>query len=293
MSEKAFINVLIAEDNKVSREMMARILESRGFNILHANDGDEAIEQLKANPVDMAIVDINMAPTGGFEFVKFTVVKGYDVPVVIVTGDDSSDLLMEASSLGVRRVLQKPVDPKRLIDTVVHILKRRGLNPDHMGVEVHKTKFTGEDLMHRAIQLAEENYKKGQGGPYGAVIADQDGKILGEGVNGIMARSDPTAHAEVMAIRRAAEKLGRSNLEDCVLYLSSEPTMMGKALILSVGIPKVYIGLNHEEIKAARQSEEKVRQGMQQEQADTIYEPLCHEEAMDMFQNWIQYENSK
>lgn len=293
MTEKAFINVLIAEDNKVSREMMARILESRGFNILHANDGDEAIELIKKNPVDLAIVDINMEPTGGFEFVKYLVVKGNDVPVVIVTADDSSDLLMEASSLGVRRVLQKPVDPKRLIDTVVHILKRRGFNPDHMGVTVHQTKFSGEDLMHRAIQLAEENYKRGQGGPYGAVIADENGKILGEGVNGIMARSDPTAHAEVMAIRKAAEKLGRSNLEDCVLYLSSEPTMMGKALILSVGIPKVYIGLNHEEIKAARQSEEKVRQGMQKEQAETIYEHLCHEEAMDMFQNWISSENSK
>lgn len=293
MTEKAFINVLIAEDNKVSREMMARILESRGFNILHANDGDEAIQNIKANPVDIAIVDINMAPTGGFEFVKYLVVNGNDVPVVVVTADDSSDLLMEASNLGVRRVLQKPVDPKRLIDTVVHILKRRGFNPDHMGVAVHDTKFSGEDLMHRAIQLAEDNYKKGQGGPYGAVIADENGKILGEGVNGIMARSDPTAHAEVMAIRKAAEKLGRSNLEDCVLYLSSEPTMMGKALILSVGIPKVYIGLSHEEIKAARQSEEKVRQGMRQEQAETIYEPLCHEEAMDMFQNWLSSDNSK
>ncbi|MFP4312927.1 MAG: response regulator [Alphaproteobacteria bacterium] len=287
MSEKPFINILIAEDNDVSREMMAKILASKGFQILHARNGDEAIEVIKKDPVDLALVDINMAPTGGFAFMKYLVVQGNTVPVVIVTGDDSSDLLMEASALGVRRVLQKPVNPKRLLDTVIHILKRQGLNPDHMGVEVHDTKFSGSDLMHRAIQLAEDNYKKGNGGPYGAVIADQNGKILGEGVNGIMARSDPTAHAEVMAIRQAAEKLGRSDLHDCVLYLSSEPTMMGKALILSVGIPKVYFGLSHEEIKAARMSEEIVRQQMQQDKPDTIYQQMGHEEAMDMFQSWL------
>lgn len=289
MQEKAFINILIAEDNQVSREMMAKILGSRGFNILHAADGNEAISSIKENPVDLAIVDINMAPMGGFEFVRYLVVNGYDIPVVVVTADDSSDLLMSASNLGIRRVIQKPIQPQRLIDTAVHILKRQGLNPDNMGVQVHETHFTGSDLMKRALQLAEKNYKNGKGGPYGAVVADDKGKILGEGVNGIMARSDPTAHAEVMAIRQAAEKLGRSNLEDCTLYISSEPTMMGKALIMSVGIPKVYYGLSHGEIKSVRQSEEKIRQAIVKEQAETSYEQLSHEEAMDMFQHWIKF----
>ena len=148
--------------------------------------------------------------------------------------------------------------------------------------------------MHRAIELAENNYKAGKGGPYGAVLADQDGKILGEGVNGIMARSDPTAHAEVMAIRQAAEKLKDGDMSKCALYISSEPTMMGKALILSVGIPKVYIGLSHDEIKSVRMSEEKVRREMTgTQQPATEYIQLGHEEAMDMFQGWIQTENQK
>ena len=289
MAEKAYINILIAEDNQVSREMMAQILSARGFNILHAKNGDEAIEIIKTQDVDVALVDINMAPTGGFEFVKFLVVRGLDVPVVVITSDDSSDLLMEASNLGVMRVLQKPVSPTRLTDTVVHILKRRGLNPDNMGVAVHNTKFSGADLMHRAIELAENNFKAGKGGPYGAVLANEEGKILGEGVNGIMARSDPTAHAEVMAIRQAAEKLKSGDLSHCKLYVSSEPTMMGKALILSVGIPVVYYGLSHDEIKSLRMSEEKVRRELHaQEQTATKYEQLGHEEAMDMFQNWIK-----
>lgn len=287
MTEKPFINILIAEDNTVSREMMAKILTAKGFHILHAKDGDEAIAIIRKNTVDLALVDINMAPTGGFEFVKYLVVRGLDVPVVVITGDDSSDLLIEASALGVKRVLQKPVAPTRLSDTVVHILKRRGFNPDHMGVASHETKFSGADLMSRAIELAQNNAKNGRGGPFGAVVADQNGQILGEGVNGIMSRSDPTAHAEVMAIRQAAEKLKSSDLSHCALYVSSEPTMMGKALILSVGIPVVYYGLSHEEIRAARLSEDKVRKELSGQQQATRYEQLSHEEAMDMFQNCV------
>lgn len=289
MDAKPFINILVAEDNRLSREMMAKILTQRGFNVLEAEDGDQAIDVIRKTDVDLAIVDINMAPTGGFEFVRYLIVKGLKIPVVVVTADDSSDLLIESSSLGVQRVLQKPVAPNRLLETVVHILRRHGLNPDPMGVEVIKTQFSGEDLMHRAIELAEKNYKSGKGGPYGAVIADQDGKILGEGVNGAQGRIDPTAHAEVMAIRQAAEKLGKADLSDCVLYLSSEPTMMGKALILSVGIRQVYFGLTHDEIKSARQAEEKVRRAFaHDDHTDTRYDQLAHEEAMDMFQSWIK-----
>ncbi len=289
MPDQAYISILIAEDNQISREMMAKILSARGFTILHAGDGDEAIALMKTETPDLAIVDINMAPTGGFAFMRHLVVQGIDLPVVIVTSDDSSDLLIEASNLGVQRVLQKPVAPQRLVDTVVHILKRRGFNPDHMGVASYDTRFSGEDLMKRALQLAEQNFKSGKGGPYGAVVANEKGEILGEGTNGILGRSDPTAHAEVMAIKQAAEKLRRSDLKDCTLYVSSEPTMMGKALIISVGIPKVYYGLSHEEIKSVRQSEEEVRQALSREALpETVYEQIGHEEAMDMFQSWVK-----
>lgn len=280
MSSQSYINVLIAEDNQVSREMMGKILSGRGFNILYATDGGEAIEMAKKHRPDLALVDINMAPTGGFEFVKYLVGNAIDLPVVIVTSDDSSDLLIEATGLGVQRVLQKPVAPNRLVDTVIHILKRRGFNPNHMGVETHNTRFSGDDLMRRAIELAEHNYKSGKGGPYGAVVANEKGEILGEGVNGILARSDPTAHAEVMAIRQAAEKLGRSDLKDCVLYVSSEPTMIGKALIVSVGINNVYYGLSHKDIKSVREEEKDI--------SEASYQQIGHEEAMDMFQNWLK-----
>lgn len=285
---KPFIKIIIAEDNIVSRNMMAQILETQGFEVIHAGDGDEAIEKIRGQELDLAIVDINMQPKGGFEFMRYLVARGIDLPVVIVTGDDSSDLLMEASALGVRRILQKPIQPQRLTDTVFHILRKRGLNPQPIAVQTHETTFNDAQLMQKAITLAENNYKSGKGGPYGAIIADANGKILGEGVNGIASRCDPTAHAEVMAIRQAAEKLGKADLSECKLYISSEPTMMGKALIISVGIEKVYYGLSHEEIKSIREGEDRVRDELQNhEKSVTRYEQLGHEEAMDMFQSWL------
>lgn len=267
--------------------MMAAILHTQGYKTVHASDGDEAIALIKKSSVDLALVDLNMAPTGGFEFVKYLLVNGIDVPVVVVTADDSSDMLIESSALGVQRVLQKPIQPARLLESVSKILKRRGLNPQPMGVSTHETHLTHESLMARAIEIANKNAQSKRGGPFGAVVATLEGKILGEGTNGITSRSDPTAHAEVMAIRQAAEKLGRSDLSDCVLYVSSEPTMMGKALILSVGIQKVYFGLSHEEVKQIRLREEAVREGLSKgEMRQTAYEQLGHDAAAAMYLNW-------
>lgn len=277
MSEGSFINILIAEDNEVSREMMAGILRAQSHNIYGAVDGDSAIDVIQEHDIDLALVDINMAPTGGFEFVKYLVAKGLKIPVVIITGDDSSDILLKANSLGVTQVIHKPVEPDRLIQTVHKILKHRGLNPQPLGVSTHETKYSPEDLMKKAIELADKNAKSKKGGPFGALIADQNGGILGEGVNGITSRADPTAHAEVMAIRQAAEKLGTANLSDCVLYCSSEPTMIGKSLIISVGIKTVYYGLTHGEISQIRPREINV---------NPDYKQLGHDEALEMFKAW-------
>ena len=73
--------------------------------------------------------------------------------------------------------------------------------------------MTSQDFMQRAIALAVENVRQG-GGPFGAVIV-RDGKILAEGVNRVTANHDPTAHAEVQAIRKAAALLQTFDLQGC------------------------------------------------------------------------------
>lgn len=275
MTQEAFITILVAEDNDVSREMIAGVLRAQGYRVFGAIDGESAIKVAEDRPLDLALVDINMAPKGGFEFCKYLLVKGMDVPVVVITADESSHILREASSLGVAQVLQKPVDPEKLVQIVHRILKRRGLNPQPVAVSSKDTIFTPQELMGKAIALADRNAKTRHGGPFGAIVADQGGKILGEGVNGISSRVDPTAHAEVMAIRRAADKLGRADLSDCVLYCSAEPTAMGQALIASVGIKKVYFGLSNDAVRAIRKPEQPAE-----------YIPLEQDAARAMFKSW-------
>ncbi len=81
------------------------------------------------------------------------------------------------------------------------------------------------DFMRRAIALADERMRAGEGGPFGAVIA-KDGHIVGEGWNRVVGTSDPTAHAEIVAIRDACARLGTFDLSGATIYTSCEPCPM-------------------------------------------------------------------
>jgi guanine deaminase len=94
-------------------------------------------------------------------------------------------------------------------------------------------------FMARAIQLSIEGVQSGRGGPFGAVVV-RDGKIVAEGVNQVTSTNDPTAHAEVLAIRRACAKLGVFELRDCELYSSCEPCPMCIGAIYWARFSRVY-----------------------------------------------------
>ncbi|MGN7437463.1 MAG: response regulator [Alcanivorax sp.] len=279
------INILIAEDNVISRELMASILKTHGFGIIPASDGDEAIKAIQEQHADLALVDLNMEPKGGFEFIKHLMANAIDLPVIIITADDSSDILTRANDLGVTRVLQKPVEPDRLVGITKNVLKRYGHNLSFISPQVYQTHYNPEQLMQRAVDLAERNAQSKKGGPFGAIVSDNNGAVLGEGVNGMASRIDPTAHAEIMAIRQAAEKLGKADLSECILYCSSEPTMMGQALIESVGIQQVYYGLTHDEI-----NEVKPELNTQKQKAQ--YTQIGHDHAETMLKRWKKSRDS-
>jgi len=80
-------------------------------------------------------------------------------------------------------------------------------------------------FMKRAIELAEQGMNANAGGPFGCVIV-RDGEIIAEGFNEVLATNDPTAHAEIVAIRRACKHLDNFQLEDCTIYTSCEPCPM-------------------------------------------------------------------
>jgi tRNA(Arg) A34 adenosine deaminase TadA len=95
--------------------------------------------------------------------------------------------------------------------------------------------------MARAIQLAIENARSGQGGPFGALVV-RDGSGIAEGVNRVTSTNDPTAHAEVLAIRQACQKLGLFELKTCELYTSCEPCPMCLGAIYWARFSRVYFG---------------------------------------------------
>jgi tRNA(Arg) A34 adenosine deaminase TadA len=96
-------------------------------------------------------------------------------------------------------------------------------------------------FMARAIQLSLDNVVSGQGGPFGAVVV-KSGTIVAEGVNRVTATNDPTAHAEVVAIREACAKLGAFELQDCEIYTSCEPCPMCLGAIYWARLSRIYFG---------------------------------------------------
>jgi guanine deaminase len=96
-------------------------------------------------------------------------------------------------------------------------------------------------FMARAIQLSIDNVLSGDGGPFGAVIVKND-NIVAEGVNRVTASNDPTAHAEVVAIRAACAKLGVFELAGCEIYTSCEPCPMCLGAIYWARLNRIYFG---------------------------------------------------
>lgn len=109
-------------------------------------------------------------------------------------------------------------------------------------METIKQKITEQDkaFMREAIRLATESVENG-GGPFGAVIV-KDGKIIGKSSNSVTIDNDPTAHAEVNAIRKACKKLGTFDLSGSVVYTSCEPCPMCLGAIYWAHISKIYYG---------------------------------------------------
>jgi guanine deaminase len=116
-----------------------------------------------------------------------------------------------------------------------------------MGRRFHMSQ---EYFLERAIALAEENARSGRGGPFGALVV-RNGSVIAEAVNLVTETNDPTAHAEIVAIRRACEKLGDYQLTGCELFTSCEPCPMCLGAIYWTRPNAVYYAATHEDAASA------------------------------------------
>ena len=105
-----------------------------------------------------------------------------------------------------------------------------------------------DKYFEEAIKVARNGISNGEGGPFGAVVVDSEGKIVGIGNNKVLINNDPTAHAEVTAIRNACKNLNTYDLTGCVIYTTSEPCPMCLSAIIWSNIKDVYYSTNRKEV---------------------------------------------
>lgn len=151
-----------------------------------------------------------------------------------------------------------------------------------------------QQFMKAAIALSLEAIRAGRGGPYGAVVV-KDGEIIGQGMNEVTSTNDPTAHAEMTAIRQACERVGNWHLAGCELYTSCEPCPMCLGAIYWARLDKVYYG-NTKEVAAqfgfnSQYFYDEVAKPREQRQLSM--QPLMAEAAVAAFEEWKSQPNQQ
>ena len=146
--------------------------------------------------------------------------------------------------------------------------------------------------MQMAIDLAEYNVKEGQGGPFGAVIV-KDGMVLARSANKVVSNNDPTAHAEVSAIRLACQELETYNLAGCEIYTSCEPCPMCLGAIYWARIDKIYYANTKADAAAIGFDDHFIYQELDlpMDRRRLPIVQLMHDEALSAFRLWSESEN--
>jgi len=148
------------------------------------------------------------------------------------------------------------------------------------------------DFMLRAIKLSAERMRQNAGGPFGAVIV-KDGRIIAEGWNEVTSTNDPTAHAEVGAIRAACAKLGAFSLAGCDIYTSCEPCPMCLAAIYWARPERVYFAATKQDAAAAGFDDAMIYEEFAKpyDQRRLPVKQVAREEALKAFAAWKKAAN--
>lgn len=149
-----------------------------------------------------------------------------------------------------------------------------------------------KEYLNKAIKLSEENVENSIGGPFGAVIV-KDGEIIATGTNEVTSSNDPTAHAEIIAIRRASAKLNTFDLSECILYTSCEPCPMCMSAVYWARIGKVYYANKSEEAAAAGFDDQWIYEELEKEHGErlVLMQHIHLDNAGHAFQMWNKSEN--
>jgi len=144
-------------------------------------------------------------------------------------------------------------------------------------------------FMQQAVVEAARGMENNEGGPFGAVIV-HDGKIVARAHNRVIVSFDPTAHAEILVIRQASQKLGRFDLSDCELYTTCEPCPMCLAAVYWARIKSVFYGCSKEDAAAIDFADKHIYQVFSDPEAITelVSRQIEREQCLELFQAWAK-----
>lgn len=147
------------------------------------------------------------------------------------------------------------------------------------------------EYMRKAIDNARNGILKNEGGPFGAIIIDKEGNIIADGNNKVIIENDPTAHAEIIAIREACKKLKTYDLSDYILYTSCEPCPMCLSAIIWANIKEVYYGCTKDDAKKIGFRDDYIYKYIKGEIKDVLnMKKLDRDECLKVFE---EYEKNK
>ena len=149
-----------------------------------------------------------------------------------------------------------------------------------------------EKFLKQAIELAVDSVRQGVGGPFGALIV-KNGKVIATGTNRVTAANDPTAHAEIMAIRAACQNIGSFRLESCIVYTSCEPCPMCLGAIYWARVKAFYFAANKEDAARAQFDDSFIYRELHKAAVKRTIpgHRLLAEEGFHPFEEWLNTQN--
>jgi guanine deaminase len=291
--------ILVVEKNDITRKLLVGILNSHGYETHDAAEADDAIMFL-ARPLTLVILDVEGKKIDTMGMIHKLRREHPRLPVVAMAeGHEIPGLEIK---IGMERVstLEKPVMPLDLIHNIEqHLLK--GVE-EKIDAEVEKNKLLypplaeydparramREKFMRRAIDLSQEKMNENCGGPFGAVIV-KNGHIIAEGWSTVTSKNDPTGHAEIMAIRKAAEVLKDWRLTACEIYVSCEPCPMCLSAMYLAQLDRLFYANTREDAARIGFDDDLIYREISQPENKRVLPSrmLLRDEARIVFEDWM------